>query len=53
MHYENTYPLKSNKVLIDFWRVMVLNGILSKVSSTGDAVRDKVKQARMAEPTQP
>lgn len=24
---------------------MVLNGILSKVSSTGDAVRDKVKQA--------
>lgn len=50
MHYENTYTLKSNEVLIDMWRVMVLNGLLSKVSCTGDAVRDKAKQAWTVEP---
>lgn len=51
MHYKNTYPPKSNEVLIGMWRVMVLNGLLSKVS-TGDAVRDEVKQAWMVEPPQ-
>lgn len=53
MHYENTYTLKSNEVLIDMWQFMVLNGLLSEVSSTGDAVWDKVKQAWMVEPPQP